>query len=682
MRAKLTKQMIDAIGAAKLKAYGVSEDEFRWKAELFVDLTELSPKQIQILVDLVKPHEKIKGSGVLLRDCAVWLRALSGETIRPRNVDQFEALLRKALLNTPGHRIYEKDDSRGIWQAFYVNKTEFVPAQKRRDDYIPAHANLELVWTEFGGRHKAHETFWPEDCIGKTVEESLAKKGYIMETPEMREEYLRRRALFHEYSGKIGKQFLARGIATDDVDGNRDGGEDRWYYRSTKTIQLDKDNEPARVVADVFFESDKDRRDSDVSVYRTWWETHGKITERDSDAEEEDADLSEIPEPEIPLHPMLACFDMRRHLRLRIDVGQMTPYVYDPHLGDKLILPEDSRNLVEMLLAHKGGFKDIVVGKSGGSIILCAGIPGTGKTLTAEVYAEVMAKPLYTVQASQLGTNPDALEGELLKTFARSSRWGAILLLDEADVYVASRGSDLQQNAIVGVFLRVLEYYKGVLFLTTNRSDLVDDAIASRCVARIDYKAPIPTDLKRIWEVLSSTAGVYIAPEVIDQAAEMFPGLSGRDVKNLLKLAKLVSDSRECPITIEVLRFVKRFKPTWDIDAQGNRVQSEDGDPIKLPPMPERSMEPEPEPEEEEVQAVPEPAPVVEGEPPPTPPKDWRSIVDELFEDGAPHASSEAKENVAKVATGVHPNVVTNYLTSLTRAGKITRLGSGLYRKV
>ena len=38
-------------------------------------------------------------------------------------------------------------------------------------------------------------------------------------------------------------------------------------------------------------------------------------------------------------------------------------------------------------------------------------------------------------------------------------------------------------NAVVGVFLRVLEYFNGLLFLTTNRIDDIDEAIVSRCIA-------------------------------------------------------------------------------------------------------------------------------------------------------------------------------------------------------
>jgi AAA+ superfamily predicted ATPase len=120
----------------------------------------------------------------------------------------------------------------------------------------------------------------------------------------------------------------------------------------------------------------------------------------------------------------------------------------------------------------------------------------------------------------------------------------------------------LIQNAIVGVFLRVLEYHASVLFLTTNRPDLVDDAIASRCVARIDYKYPNKEDQVKIWEILSEGSDITIAPEEINKFTEKNKEVSGRDIKNLLKLAMLITQNTKKPITCETLEYVLQFKPT------------------------------------------------------------------------------------------------------------------------
>jgi len=158
----------------------------------------------------------------------------------------------------------------------------------------------------------------------------------------------------------------------------------------------------------------------------------------------------------------------------------------------------------------------------------------------------------------------------------RAARWNAIALLDEADVYVMARGDDLIQNAIVGVFLRVLEYFPGTLFMTTNRSDMVDDAIASRCIARINYGLPSKLDQAKLWRILADTAEIPLADPVIAEILKSHADLSGRDIKNLIKLANSVARSRGTPITADMVDFVKRFKPTKTIPTRPKTRRKKD----------------------------------------------------------------------------------------------------------
>jgi SpoVK/Ycf46/Vps4 family AAA+-type ATPase len=73
------------------------------------------------------------------------------------------------------------------------------------------------------------------------------------------------------------------------------------------------------------------------------------------------------------------------------------------------------------------------------------------------------------------------MELQLSQIFKIVSRWGAILLLDEADVFLERRSSqDLVRNGLVSVFLRKLEYCEGIMFLTTNRVSEFDEAILTR----------------------------------------------------------------------------------------------------------------------------------------------------------------------------------------------------------
>lgn len=83
-------------------------------------------------------------------------------------------------------------------------------------------------------------------------------------------------------------------------------------------------------------------------------------------------------------------------------------------------------------------------------IILLDGPPGVGKTLTAESLAEVMRAPLYTMSAGELGTQDERVERRLSDVLEMATMWNAILLIDEADVFMEERSvHDLERNELV-----------------------------------------------------------------------------------------------------------------------------------------------------------------------------------------------------------------------------------------
>ena len=91
----------------------------------------------------------------------------------------------------------------------------------------------------------------------------------------------------------------------------------------------------------------------------------------------------------------------------------------------------------------------------------------------------------------------EKLEAQLPLIFQRAHKWNTVLLLDEADVRRSLH--DVHRNALVSVFLRELEYYQGIMFLTTNRVNQIDDAIASRIHLPLKYKS-LGLDARRgIW---------------------------------------------------------------------------------------------------------------------------------------------------------------------------------------
>ena len=64
--------------------------------------------------------------------------------------------------------------------------------------------------------------------------------------------------------------------------------------------------------------------------------------------------------------------------------------------------------------------------------------------------AEEMKKPLYSMSAGELGSTAGEVEDQLHKVLELSTKWRAILLIDECDVFLEKRTtSDLERNKLV-----------------------------------------------------------------------------------------------------------------------------------------------------------------------------------------------------------------------------------------
>ncbi|KAF2174222.1 hypothetical protein M409DRAFT_16488 [Zasmidium cellare ATCC 36951] len=166
---------------------------------------------------------------------------------------------------------------------------------------------------------------------------------------------------------------------------------------------------------------------------------------------------------------------------------------------DELQLPDGHRRTLQSLVKRHFDSKeaalnsersndfDIIQGKGRGLIVLLHGAPGLGKA--PESIAALYKKPLLPITCGNLGLDALAVESALSENFELAQAWDCIVLLDEADVFLAERDdSDLERNALVSVFLRTLENYSGILFLTTNRIGAFDEAFRSRIHSALFYK--------------------------------------------------------------------------------------------------------------------------------------------------------------------------------------------------
>jgi SpoVK/Ycf46/Vps4 family AAA+-type ATPase len=114
----------------------------------------------------------------------------------------------------------------------------------------------------------------------------------------------------------------------------------------------------------------------------------------------------------------------------------------------------------------------------------------------------------FQISAGELGQDAKKLEEQLSTIFRLAHHWNAILLLDEADVFVQSRSFINSHNALVSVFLRTLEYYQGIMILTTNRVKDIDNAIQSRISMALHYRPLGLNTRKTIWESFLKKAAI------------------------------------------------------------------------------------------------------------------------------------------------------------------------------
>lgn len=484
------------------------------------------------------------GNATIGRKVLQFMRAKAnpeGETVD--KLDMLPILFKGYMEKKTERRWLFKEETEGHLLAYVVTGCDYHPP-KRYDGYVqPAYVSLNMT----AYRHdttSTENTDWGREALGKTVDQLLYGRGFMVENPELLADYEAGIERFDQLRGKVGHQMIATGIGIAQSSKSND------YYSRRSTSHMVVDGIASKVLID----NDSPELGSGSNrsnIGMNFW-NEKKLTE--------DADNYKV--FPVPTHPYVYVFSLVHHGYFDVHMDTLQDYMWKDDIADKLVLPEADRRLIDLLVRSTDKkMEDIIDGKSQGILVLASGPPGTGKTLTAEVTSEVMHRPLYSVQCSQLGLSGNSIEETLKKLLGRADRWGALMLLDEADVYVRERGADIQQNAVVGVFLRTLEYYNGFLYLTTNRESSIDDAILSRVTAHVRYEAPEASALGRIVDIQAKALNIKVTADARKHIMENHLGMSGRDVRAMLKLAMLVLDAEEKDtVDVNMVDFVLTYQ--------------------------------------------------------------------------------------------------------------------------
>ena len=259
-----------------------------------------------------------------------------------------------------------------------------------------------------------------------------------------------------------------------------------------------------------------------------------------------------------------------------------------------VIVDRDQLRQVRELIEHHAGYRDLlttwgfdrVLPSGRGVTLLFSGPPGTGKTLLAQALACATHRPLISTSAADLPESEglDRLLGELTSEAEMRS---AILLIDECEALLG-KGDKRKATTFAAV-----DAFQGILILTTNHPELLDDALERRIIYHLPFEVPNADMRTQIWEV-------HLPPEVplqgeieLSSLAERYD-FAGGTIKNAVLFAvnRALARDRAAPvITMELLEEGCRAQLRYALEELTVRTTTHMRlDDVVLPPEPMRKM--------------------------------------------------------------------------------------------
>jgi hypothetical protein len=268
-------------------------------------------------------------------------------------------------------------------------------------------------------------------------------------------------------------------------------------------------------------------------------------------------------------------FNLQRKRWVDLQVDRMDAVVWNKKAFKSLVLAHKTKDLIQALISKQLDSEkstDLIHGKGNGLILLLHGGPGTGKTLTAESVAEIAEKPLYRVTCGDIGTEPEEVEDYFESVLHLGKIWKSVVLLDEADVFLEQRSlDDLRRNALVSIFLRVLEYYDGILVLTSNRVGTFDEAFKSRIQLALHYPKLDHVKRAKVWENFIERLEDLKEENIDfndlrDNVEELAKNrMNGREIRNAITLARQYTQWKTTKLNFAELQDIIKISGQFDI---------------------------------------------------------------------------------------------------------------------
>ncbi|KAK1757003.1 P-loop containing nucleoside triphosphate hydrolase protein [Echria macrotheca] len=217
------------------------------------------------------------------------------------------------------------------------------------------------------------------------------------------------------------------------------------------------------------------------------------------------------------------------------DIDRLTPVESDKSIFQKVVLDEQKKDvlktLVESHMESTARYDDLIVGKGQCLVIILSGPPGTGKTLVAESLSEHMGCPLLRVDPNTI--QPDTF----LIIMKDAAEWGSLVLFDEPDFLFENQESSTDRKNLLA-FLRQAEYFKGIIFLTTNLGRSIDPAVLSRAQIHITFPDLNEPNRVRVWQNFIDRVPEDVGSLSAEDVARLATWrINGREIKNILNMA-------------------------------------------------------------------------------------------------------------------------------------------------
>lgn len=201
------------------------------------------------------------------------------------------------------------------------------------------------------------------------------------------------------------------------------------------------------------------------------------------------------------------------------------------------------------------------IGSGVGLTVILSGKPGVGKTLTAEIFASELDRPLARVDGSKVVSK---WVGETQKNIGAllgdAKLDNAVLFFDEADALFAKRvakvetANDRFANLETNYLLQALERYDGIVVLATNIDTAIDPAFKRRILYKIELPAPDAPQRALIWRGILERSEVPREANIDFEALGKFVDMSGGNIKNAILRACYRASTLSIRVSEELLR--------------------------------------------------------------------------------------------------------------------------------